>query len=387
MKIAYLSSSIVPSKSANSIHVMKMCQALSQNNHTIKLFAINDSRYIIPNINDVYSFYGVDDIFKIKYIKKNKLPFIRRYLYSYFASRIIKNDNFDLVYSRDFFGTYILTKLRKDVVYECHNPNFNFLDNIIFKKIIKNEYLKAIIVISESLKNILIDKYKPLLINSKIIVAHDGVDFDKVDKRISKSESKKLIEQDSEVIIGYSGHLYKGRGIELILELAKLNSEYLFLIIGGNKNDIDKYKNIANEMDIRNILFMGYISNNVLFNYMSAVDILLMPYQNNVKAGKGKANTSKFMSPLKMFEYLALGKPIISSDLPVLKEVLIDNYNCLMAPPGDIQSWNVQLNKLVCNKDFRKKIAAQAKIDSKQYSWKLRAKKILNEILEEENNN
>ena len=59
MKILYISKSVIPSRSANSIHVMKMCQAFANNGHEVVLLAPNTKYQYEKNVNDIYSYYAV----------------------------------------------------------------------------------------------------------------------------------------------------------------------------------------------------------------------------------------------------------------------------------------------------------------------------------------
>ena len=66
MKIIYISKSIIPSRAANSIHVMKMCQAFADNGHKVVLLAPDLKNYYESNVDDIYEYYGVKKNFKIK---------------------------------------------------------------------------------------------------------------------------------------------------------------------------------------------------------------------------------------------------------------------------------------------------------------------------------
>lgn len=111
---------------------------------------------------------------------------------------------------------------------------------------------------------------------------------------------------------------------------------------------------------------------------MNYCDILLMPYQKKVFLENGITDTSKWMSPMKMFEYLACGKPIISSDLPVLREVLKNNINSILVESDNINEWDSAIKLLIINKELRSKLGRNAYIDFKfNYTWEIRAKKII----------
>ena len=66
MRILYISKSIIPSRTANSIHVMKMCQAFAENGHEVVLLAPDRKQRYEKNINDIYDYYGVKKSFNIK---------------------------------------------------------------------------------------------------------------------------------------------------------------------------------------------------------------------------------------------------------------------------------------------------------------------------------
>jgi glycosyltransferase involved in cell wall biosynthesis len=106
-----------------------------------------------------------------------------------------------------------------------------------------------------------------------------------------------------------------------------------------------------------------------------------MPYQQAVAIdSSGKSDTAKYMSPMKMFEYMASGVPLISSRLAVLQEVLEEGANCLMANPDDIDEWSIRLTQLRDSKDLRAALAKKALIDvTERYTWVARARHLLNE--------
>ena len=87
------------------------------------------------------------------------------------------------------------------------------------------------------------------------------------------------------------------------------------------------------------------------------------------------------MSPMKMFEYMASGVPIISSNLPVLKEVLVNGKNAILVSPSNLSEWQKAINLLRTNKNLAKNIAKNAyQLTKESFTWSSRAAKIL-EIL------
>ena len=92
----------------------------------------------------------------------------------------------------------------------------------------------------------------------------------------------------------------------------------------------------------------------------------------------GQTNTAQWMSPLKLFEYMASSSAIISSKLPVLEEILVNDTNALLASPGDLKDWQHCLKRLVMNKKLREKLSSNSYREFLQsYTWELRARKLI----------
>jgi glycosyltransferase involved in cell wall biosynthesis len=223
------------------------------------------------------------------------------------------------------------------------------------------------VLITDALRNIILKQNHSF--DHKIHVLSDGANI-----QYYNEESKKLMGSFKKNI-GYIGHLYDGRGIEMMIELACDNPLKGFHLIGGNETDIARWKKVA--LRIENIFFYGYKAHHELAAYAINFDILVAPYQGAVSVNKG-SNTVNWMSPLKIFEYMSYQKPFICSDLPVLREVLTDNHNCLLAEYNNKQSWQCAINRIYSDSDLAAKIVEGAKSDLEhKYSWKSRASKIV----------
>ena len=171
-----------------------------------------------------------------------------------------------------------------------------------------------------------------------------------------------------------------------MINLSKRMQKINFLIFGISKQDYKKYKFKFK----KNTRLIKRVDNDLALKFMEFCDILIMPYQKKNSIGMKKIDTTKWMSPIKMFEYLGSGTPMISSDLPVLKEILKKNYNSLLSYPGSVNSWINSIEKIVKNNRLERKILFNAKktIQSR-YSWTIRVRKII-EIFKNEktwNNN
>jgi len=166
------------------------------------------------------------------------------------------------------------------------------------------------------------------------------------------------------------GHLYEGRGIEQLLECARLLEQPFFLIVGGETHDIERCKAVAQALGLSNVKFVGFVHQCEVPAYLLASDILVMPYT--------KATPShEYMSPMKMFDYLASGRAIVATDFPVVREVLHDRQNAVIVPPGNGGDLASGIQWLLDHPKSAEKLGDRARRDAEQYSWENRVRRIV----------
>ena len=152
------------------------------------------------------------------------------------------------------------------------------------------------------------------------------------------------------------------------------NKNHYFHVIGGNETDIEYWKKKCQNT---NLIFHGFIEPCLVPSYLCSFDILIAPYQDEVLISNG-IDTSEWMSPLKLFEYMSVRKPILTSNIKVLKEIFVHKVNSYLCDPSDQKEWEEGLKYLINNSKHSKKIAKTSHenfIDN--YSWDARAKLFL----------
>jgi glycosyltransferase involved in cell wall biosynthesis len=171
-----------------------------------------------------------------------------------------------------------------------------------------------------------------------------------------------------------TGHLYAGRGVDLFLALAKSLPQAQFVWVGGRAQDV---KSWTQKIQSDNVVFTGFIPNRDLPLYQAAADILLMPYSRSIMGSSGSADSAAVASPMKMFEYMAAGRVIISSDLPVIREVLHEK-NAVFCIPEEVGDWRVKIESLLRDDARRIELGEKAQQDAQGYTWVARAQRIMN---------
>jgi glycosyltransferase involved in cell wall biosynthesis len=170
-----------------------------------------------------------------------------------------------------------------------------------------------------------------------------------------------------------TGHLYAGRGADLFLALAKEIPEAHFVWVGGKPDDVEVW---TRRTSSDNVTFTGFIPNQDLPLYQSAADVLLMPYSRSIMGSSGTADSASVASPMKMFEYMAAGRAIVTADLPVIREVL-NEKSAVFCEPDDVGTWKVEIEKLLADEPRKYELGSQALQDVQGYTWLVRAEKIV----------
>jgi glycosyltransferase involved in cell wall biosynthesis len=206
-------------------------------------------------------------------------------------------------------------------------------------------------------------------------IAPNGADLECYANLPDTAEARRRLGLVENLTAVYTGHLYAGRGIDLLAGLAGALPSVNFLWVGGRPAEVTAWKEKLAGMNIRNVLLTGFIENRRLPLYQAAGDVLLMPYERAI-AGSSGGNSAEICSPMKMFDYLACGRAILTSDLPVIHEVL-NATNACFCPPEDLPAWTQALTELLDDAPRRQSLAEQAHLDSTRYSWQARAHKAL----------
>lgn len=376
MKIVAISGSQVPSSAANSLQALKATHALAQLGHDVTLI-VPFSENLLTNWDDLARHYGLQDEFKIQH-----LPSASRRLFFLSAVRYAKKLKPDLLYVWPLQSAVLGLMNGMTVVLEMHDLPSGRVGPLWFRYFRDFKGKKRMTVITKALREALTERYGPFLRQSDVVLAPNGVELERFAQLPAPDVARRALDLPEALTAVCTGHLYTGRGMELFVELAKKKPGIRFLWAGGKPEDGAIWR--AKTRDVPNITFAGFVPNAQLPMYQAAADFLLMPYARQIgTSGAGgtssripSGNSAQISSPMKMFEYMACGRAILASDLPVFHEVLNEN-NAVFCPPEKLAAWEGALQALVDNPARRAALAQQARTDAQEYSWTERAKRIL----------
>ena len=361
-KIFYLAEFSLPSSSAYSIHVLKMCDRLSELTRELTL--------IVPFINSKYKNseikkdYNLKNNFKIiKIFNFNKsINFIYRIIFSLSILKLILKERDSLVISRSILSSLILSIFQIQNYLELHHDLKGFTK--FFFKITNFNY------IGRNINYIFLHKNIYKIFNchhSNFLILDDAVEIKDFNNFLNINLKKK-----NNFVCSYFGSLTKGKGLELIEIISKKLKNIEFHIYS---DESQYYRSLYK--DRKNLIFKEYIKYNSIPKIMSRYDVVLMPYMFKVFVKSSNLETSKYMSPLKLFDYMASAKIIIASDLKVYRHILKNNFNCILINPLKINLWCKKIIDIKNNYFNYRYLKYNAYRTVQEFTWEKRAFKIL----------
>ncbi len=172
--------------------------------------------------------------------------------------------------------------------------------------------------------------------------------------------------------IGYAGHLYPWKGVDLVIEVVAALADTQGLIVGGHEKepDLARVKAFARQLHCATrVTFTGLIPPAEVAARLRQADVLVLP-------NPASAFSTDFTSPLKLFEYMASGRPVVASDLPSLREVLRDGENALLVAPGNPQALAGGVARIKDDPALGRRLAERARQDVRQFTWARRAERL-----------
>jgi len=373
MKIACITTSVIPSNTANSIQAMKVCHALKELGHDVRLWVPEYKRSDWEKLAHVY---GLRTEFEVKWL--SFLPFLKQYDFNGKAIRQARRWGAQVIYTWSLQAAAFAALRKIPVVMEFHDFPMGKFGPRLFRIFISAKTKRLILCTTRALAQGLEERFAIQFNPLELQIAPNGVELERYIQLPDVETARKELNLKSGLTIGYSGHFYSGRGMDVLTELAKALPQINFLWMGGRQADITPWQEKLSQLSLQNVTITGFIPNSQLPKYQAAADILLMPYSRKI-AGSSGGNIVGVINPMKMFDYLATGRAIVASDIPVFREVLSEK-NAVFCEPENPQDWERKIRTLIENEELRSRLGGQARKDAAKFTWKRRAQTTLEKL-------
>jgi len=362
--ILYIANIRLPTDNAHGVQIMKTCEALADEGMQVTLihpWRINRHKGNPFEVYHVKRNFRLITLPSLDTLMLGRIGFwFQNITFALTVALYLALRRFDVVYSRDEFPLLVASYLAPACVWESHTGRYNGLIKTLLRRI------KGLVVITKGLRELYAGHGFSA---EKIVVAPDGVALEDFAHPRSKEEARKRLKlpPDARVAL-YIGKLDGWKGVETFCAASEYVPEVLCAVIGGEPEDIRAFS--AKYPRVR---FLGWRPYGELADNQAASDVLVLP-----NTARDEISV-RYTSPLKLFTYMASGRPIVCSDLPSLREVL-DDTSAFWFKPDDAKDCARAISEAIARKEEATARARAACVLAEQYSWHSRARAILDAL-------
>jgi glycosyltransferase involved in cell wall biosynthesis len=369
--LLYISHGNIPSLWANSIQTMKMSEAFGAQIPGFALLISSGLADVTLRREQLWRWYGVRRRFRILRLPtslarrpdraRGSDPRFAR-MAPHYALRLEPR----LVITRSRVIAVGCLRTGVPVVFEVHDRPKNRADRRRLEAIVQHPRLAGVVALNETVRGML---HSAGGRDELVAVLPDAVDPEPFEQAPDRSSARRRLGlPDDGPIAVYTGHLYDYKGIAPMLDAARLLPEVLFVLVGGWPDDVDRWRRASAEVD--NVRFEGFVPNRDIPVWLAAADVCVHPHS-------ASNEYASWTSPLKLFEYMASGRPIVATDIPALRNVLAADGNAVVVPADNAERLADGLQRILSDPSFGQRLARQARSDIERNTWTRRARTIL----------
>lgn len=365
-RLVYLSSSVIPSPTANSVQVMKACEAFARVGAAVTLFAERGAGA------DPFASYRCQPIFElVGYPSRDrpKLPFgLRRRLADAAFARTVAKLRPDILYARSL--RWLLRALAQAPsavpVLELHEPPQTDDRRNLLRALVDRAPGVRLVTVSGQLRQDVLSLGLGIA-PARVLVVRNGAD-----PGLGEGDARAL---GPGFHVGYVGGLYPGCGVDVLSQAVAGLEGVVLDVVGGTPEEIARWQRDAPASAA--IAWHGRVPHAQVGAFLRAFDVVAAPYAADAQGHAG-IRKAAWMSPLKIFEAMAAGRAILASDLPAVRELLADGDTGWLLPAGEAAAWRAAITALRDAPAERARLgsAARAALVAR-HGWVARARSIL----------
>jgi glycosyltransferase involved in cell wall biosynthesis len=368
MKIAYVFDRPLPARETDSEQALQTIAAFARQGAHVSL--ILPAQAAQTTARELMTHYQVVGDFELVNTPAPLVgfPLARKWWHARAATRLAVVRAADVVYTRNFPTLFALGRGRQPFAYETYRPwpdQYRVLRPAFRAAMSAPSFLGAILH-----SRFASERYHALGVpEERLLVAHNGHDPARFQARPSPTALRvKLKLPLDRPIVVYTGHINLTKGLDTVLGMARRLPNVAFVLVGSEGRGLV-------EMFARrhpNVIVVGWQPFATAAEYLMAADVLLQPPSRVPLRWVG--NT---VLPMKLFLYLAAGRPIVAPDLPDVREVLRHDQNAMLVPAGDEEAAAQAVARILAEPPLAARLAAAALKTSEGLTWDARARHVL----------
>ena len=228
-----------------------------------------------------------------------------------------------------------------------------------------------VIVVTSAMRQIFLDRGLP---SERFLVMPNGVDREAFHPAVDATEVRRRWHLGDGLVVGFVGWIRPWHGVNYLLDAVAQclpALPMLRLLIVGDGPAVADLKRQAQQLGVaEQVVFTGAVDSRDIPAHVAAMDIAVQP------------DVTEYASPIKLFEYLALGKAVIAPDKPNILEVVSDRDTALIYTPGDVAALRGCIEELAGDQALRERLAAAALalVERRGYYWEANAQKVIDEV-------
>lgn len=377
MRIGFIYRGDPRHRTANRLSMLKNMAAAVRLGHEVVLITPREgmtARAAAQALREALDDFGIQERFPVKCIPRLAFKGRVRRSFDLLAATWARTKNFDLVWSREFYAADYATAFGLKTVLEHHHP-FRERQWKVARRMLGRESFAGVAAISDAHRRTLIRGGWPA---EKVIAVHSGVDLAQFDEtgQADRQLVRARLAAPSRALVLYAGSLYEGKGGEQILLTAQRLKDVKFVLVGGRDFEVAALKERAASLGLENVELVGHVPHAEIPAYLLAADILIAPFTADGRDVAGKV-IIPFASPVKLFEYMAAGKPIVTSDVGAIPEVLKHEEHALLTTPGNVDELAESISRLLSDRALASRLGQAARRGARLYSWESRVARVL----------